>query len=151
MRLSRRLFIISGATLGGSLAIAAGGIGAYIGTHDRLQHQRKAAVDDEGYLVNLWIRIAPDNTVTVLMPHSDMGQGSSTGLAQIVADELDAHWDQIRIELAPPEVAWANGKPLEGFVNDMLPVPGWAEAFSEKAFFRIADLMNMQFARRRTN
>lgn len=144
MRLSRRLFIISGATLGGSLAIAAGGIGAYIGTHDRLQHQRKAAVDDEGYLVNLWIRIAPDNTVTVLMPHSDMGQGSSTGLAQIVADELDAHWDQIRIELAPPEVAWANGKPLEGFVNDMLPVPGWAEAFSEKAFFRIADLMNMQ-------
>jgi len=144
MGITRRLFLISGVTLGGGLAIAAGGIGTYVGIHDRLQHQRTGAVDDEGYLVNLWIRIAPDDTITVLIPHTDMGQGSPTGLAQIVADELDARWDQIRIELAPVDTAYANGKPLEGYVTEMLPVPGWADAFAEKAFFRIADMMNMQ-------
>jgi isoquinoline 1-oxidoreductase beta subunit len=142
--ISRRVFLISGATLGGALAIAAGGVGTYVGLHNRLSHQRAANSEGDGDLVNLWIRIAPDDTVTVLMPHTDMGQGSQTALAQIVADELDARWDQIRIELAPPDTAYANGKPVEGFVNEMRPIPGWADAFAEKAFFRIADFMNMQ-------
>ena len=143
MGFTRRAFLITGATVGGGLAIAAGGLGAHIALHDRLDHQRGAQAGD-GSLVNLWLRIAPDDTVTVLVPHTDMGQGSQTGLAQIVADELDARWNQIRIELAPPETAFANGKPFEGFVGEMMPIPGWADAFAEKAFFRVADLMNMQ-------
>ena len=144
MGISRRFFLLSGATLGGGLAIAAGGLGAYVGLHNRLAHQRSVPTDDDGVLINLWIRIAPDDTVTVLMPHTDMGQGSQTALAQIVAEELDARWDQMRVELAPVDSGFANGKPLEGFVSDAVPIPGWADAFAEKAFFRVADMMDMQ-------
>lgn len=54
-------------------------------------------------MVNAFVRIAPDNTVTVLCKHVEMGQGSYTGLATIVAEELDADWAQMRAEGAPAD------------------------------------------------
>ncbi|WP_158808156.1 xanthine dehydrogenase family protein molybdopterin-binding subunit [Beijerinckia sp. L45] len=53
---------------------------------------------------NAFVRIAPDNTVTVIVKHLDMGQGNTTGLPTIVAEELDADWSQIRFEFAPADV-----------------------------------------------
>ncbi len=52
---------------------------------------------------NAFVRIAPDNTVTVLSKHIEMGQGSYSGLARIVAEELDADWAQMRAEGAPAD------------------------------------------------
>ena len=43
-----------------------------------------------------WIRIAPDNTVTVLVPHCEMGTGVHTALAMMLAEELDADWARAR-------------------------------------------------------
>ncbi len=64
---------------------------------------------------NAYIRIAPDNTVTVLSKHIEMGQGSYSGLARIVAEELDADWAQMRADGAPANTKlYANlafGKP----------------------------------------
>lgn len=51
-----------------------------------------------------FVRIASDNTVTVVSKHLDKGQGVTTGLATIVAEELDADWSQIRTEFAPAKV-----------------------------------------------
>src|SRR5690348_14667887 len=48
-----------------------------------------------------FVKIAPDNTVTVLIKHIEMGQGPYTGLATLVAEELDADWSQMRAEGAP--------------------------------------------------
>src|SRR4051812_2866756 len=48
-----------------------------------------------------FVRIAPDNTVTVISKHLEMGQGPYTGLSTLVAEELDASWAQIRVEGAP--------------------------------------------------
>ncbi len=48
-----------------------------------------------------FIRIGADSTVTVLSKHLDKGQGSATGLATLVAEELDATWEQTRVEFAP--------------------------------------------------
>jgi isoquinoline 1-oxidoreductase beta subunit len=48
-----------------------------------------------------FIRITPDGWVTVISKHVELGQGSGTGLAAIVAEELDADWDKVRIEQAP--------------------------------------------------
>lgn len=49
---------------------------------------------------NAFVRVAPDNTVTVVIKHLEMGQGVYTGLSTIVAEELDADWAQIRTESA---------------------------------------------------
>ncbi|WP_163574870.1 molybdopterin cofactor-binding domain-containing protein, partial [Klebsiella pneumoniae] len=43
---------------------------------------------------NAFVRIAADDTVTVIVKHLDMGQGNTTGLATILADELDADWSR---------------------------------------------------------
>jgi len=51
-----------------------------------------------------FLRIAPDNTVTVISKHLEAGQGVWTGLPAIVAEELDASWDQMRVESAPAKV-----------------------------------------------
>ena len=50
---------------------------------------------------NGWVRIGEDDRVTVVMARSEMGQGSQTGLAMLLADELGARWDQVQIEQAP--------------------------------------------------
>lgn len=52
---------------------------------------------------NAFIRISADNSVTVVAKHIEMGQGSYTGLATIVAEELDADWSQVRVESAPAD------------------------------------------------
>ena len=54
------------------------------------------------------MRVAPDNTVTVLVKHLDKGQGIATGLSTLVAEELDADWKQMRAEFAPADASKYN-------------------------------------------
>jgi isoquinoline 1-oxidoreductase beta subunit len=53
---------------------------------------------------NAFVRIASDNSVTVVSKHLEMGQGTYTGLATLLAEELDADWEQVRVEGAPADV-----------------------------------------------
>ncbi|HEX7969195.1 MAG TPA: molybdopterin cofactor-binding domain-containing protein, partial [Stellaceae bacterium] len=70
---------------------------------------RVAAAGSDGVLApNAFVRIAPDNTVTVIIKHLEMGQGTYTGLATIVAEELDADWAQVRAESAPADASRYN-------------------------------------------
>jgi isoquinoline 1-oxidoreductase subunit beta len=52
---------------------------------------------------NAFLRVGADNSVTVIAKHVEMGQGSYTGIATIVAEELDADWAQVRVESAPAD------------------------------------------------
>ncbi|HKH35122.1 MAG TPA: molybdopterin cofactor-binding domain-containing protein, partial [Beijerinckiaceae bacterium] len=52
--------------------------------------------------VNAWVVIRPDDTIVVRIARSEMGQGTLTGLAQLVADELDADWKYVRAEYVSP-------------------------------------------------
>jgi isoquinoline 1-oxidoreductase beta subunit len=52
---------------------------------------------------NAFLRIGADNSVTVIAKHLEMGQGAYTGIATIVAEELDADWAQVRVESAPAD------------------------------------------------
>ena len=54
-----------------------------------------------GFAPNAWISIRRDDTVTVMVNHSEMGQGISTALPMIVAEELEADWSKVRFEIAP--------------------------------------------------
>ena len=80
-------------------------LGLVVGFHwmPRNAMAQKAAAGAPAAM-NAFIRIAPDNTVTVLSKHLEMGQGTYTGLATIVAEELDADWKQMRTEGAPADV-----------------------------------------------
>ena len=62
-----------------------------------------AAQSDRSKAINAWFRIAPEGTVTILSAGAEMGQGSMTSLALIVAEEMDADWSKVRIEWAPAE------------------------------------------------
>lgn len=82
----------------------AASLGLVVGFHwvpRNAMAQAKAAGKPQ--MINAFIRIAPDNTVTVLSKHLEMGQGTYTGLATIVAEELDADWNQMRAEGAPAD------------------------------------------------
>ncbi len=59
--------------------------------------------------INAWISVAPNNEVTVRVINMDMGQGAQSGLAQIVADEMDADWSKVRVEMAPVADAYMVG------------------------------------------
>src|SRR6202165_4932147 len=52
---------------------------------------------------NAFVRVGTDNLVTVICKHHEMGQGNTTGLASLVADELDADWSLVRTEYAPSD------------------------------------------------
>ena len=52
---------------------------------------------------NAFLRIGADNSVTVIAKHLEMGQGAYTGIATIVAEELDADWSLVRVESAPAD------------------------------------------------
>ena len=60
---------------------------------------------DNVFAPNAFLRVAPDNTVTIISKHCEAGQGIHTGLATILAEELDADWAQIRVEPAPADRA----------------------------------------------
>ena len=94
---SRRTFLKSTAVAGGALLI-----GFY------LPAGRKALAAVEttsaSFVPNAFLRIAPDNSITVIVKHLEMGQGVYTGLPMLVAEELDADWRQIKVESAPADV-----------------------------------------------
>jgi len=143
MSMTRRMFVFGGAAIGGGLALGVIGLGTHLALHDRLAVQREGNGKDT--LLNLWLRVNQDNTVTLLSPHTEMGQGAGTGLTQIIADELDLNWDQIKLELAPPSTEFSNGGVFEGFIGEMMgKPPKWAEHIASSAFNRLADVLNMQ-------
>ncbi|MBK7079952.1 MAG: xanthine dehydrogenase family protein molybdopterin-binding subunit [Betaproteobacteria bacterium] len=99
---SRRDFLAagSGLVLGLYLPTAAGQAGG--------PGRAGSAAAAAPFAPNAFVRIGSDNTVTVVAKHLEMGQGVYTGLATIVADELDAAWAQVRIEGAPADAARYN-------------------------------------------
>lgn len=66
--------------------------------------QEAAAAKPPALTPNAFVRIGADDTVTILSKHIEFGQGPWTGLATLVAEELDADWSQIRVQHAPGDV-----------------------------------------------
>ncbi|CAK0780805.1 isoquinoline 1-oxidoreductase subunit beta [Gammaproteobacteria bacterium] len=66
------------------------------------------AAPETTFAPNAFLRIGTDNSVTVISKHLEMGQGSYTGLATILAEELDADWASVRVEGAPADASRYN-------------------------------------------
>jgi isoquinoline 1-oxidoreductase beta subunit len=95
-RSSRRAFLKTAAATAAGLTI---------GFHWSGPLSRALADTSKDFAPNAFLRIAPNNSVTVIAKHLEMGQGTYTGLATIVAEELDADWAQIRVESAPADAS----------------------------------------------
>ena len=75
------------------------------------------ATEKSGQTLTPWVSIAPDDVITIMSAATEMGQGSMTSLPLIIAEELDADWDKVRIVPAPVNEA-IYGNP--GFCNGPL-------------------------------
>jgi len=91
--LSRRGFLKAAGVVGGGLVL-----GFFVPGANKLA---RAADAKKPITPNAFLRIAPDNTITVAINRLEFGQGVSTSLPMLIAEELDADWSQMRFELAP--------------------------------------------------
>jgi isoquinoline 1-oxidoreductase beta subunit len=89
-------------------------------------------------VLNGWVKIGVDNSVTVISPKSEMGQGVHTGLAMLLAEELDADWAQVRVEHAPIDAIYNN---LSALVDGLPFHPDDDSALKATAQWLTAKLM----------
>ena len=92
LTINRRAFIISSAALGGGLAFSL----------DLPFDPTLARAADGAPELTAWVVIRPDDTVVIRIARSEMGQGSLTGLAQLVAEELECDWSKVVTEYPTP-------------------------------------------------
>lgn len=98
-----------------------GGVGAGLTLGVSITNQKAFASEqsasDVSFEPNAFVRIGSDNTVTVMIKHVEMGQGTYTGLTTLVAEELDAAWEQMVPEGAPADASRYNNTlwgPMQG-------------------------------------
>ncbi len=89
----RRKFLKLSAGVAGSSLI--------IGVNWSCSSERPNDIDEDKFRPNAWLKIDPQGIVSVIVAESEMGQGPYTGLATILADELDLDWQDVRVERAP--------------------------------------------------
>ena len=89
---SRRQFLVATTAAGGGFAL---GINSLFGVSPA---QAQAAAEAAGPEVTAWVVIKPDDTTIIRIARSEMGQGSLTGLAQLVAEELECDWKKVTTE-----------------------------------------------------
>jgi isoquinoline 1-oxidoreductase beta subunit len=94
-KLSRRNFVIGSAAAGGGLAL---GFNLPAGFGEAAAQNAAAG----GTEVNIWVAIKPDDTCVIRIARSEMGQGTLTGLAQLVAEELECDWSKVATEQITP-------------------------------------------------
>jgi isoquinoline 1-oxidoreductase beta subunit len=92
MRITRRQFIVSTAAAGGGLAL-----GLHVPFGAAADAKSAAATE-----LNLWVAIKPDDTCVIRIARAEMGQGTLTGLAQLVAEELECDWKKVATEPITP-------------------------------------------------
>lgn len=136
---SRRAFISAAVVAGGGLVV---GVALRPGNLAK-DLQDKVAAEGQT-LVHAFLKIDQDNRVTVIVPHSELGQGAQTALAQMAAEELDADWDLVRIEEAPAMGEYASYALGRGVLLKDMPLPNAIVPTIDGVMMRITDAMNVQ-------
>ena len=99
--LSRRKFIVGSAAAGGGLAL---GVPLPFAFDSAAADAKTAAENGAGNVaeVNAWVLIRPDETCVIRIARSEMGQGTETGLAQLVVEELECGWKNVATDFVTP-------------------------------------------------
>lgn len=138
MKISRRRFLLSTAVVGGGVLI---GYSALKPSKHR-RANAELATGEERYVTS-FIKIEPNNKITIYVPHSEMGQGVHTSLPMMAADELDAAWEDITVEQAPAIDMFANGELVKGFAGEF-GAPSFLTGIINASAVTVAEVMNLQ-------
>lgn len=110
---TRRGFIGVGALAGGALIV-----GVAIRTGNPVGKLKPIVAGGEGEaLINAWVKIGADNLVTAIVPHCEMGQGAQSTIAQMLADEMDVNWENIRVMDAPADGNYVSQHTVRTFIG----------------------------------
>jgi isoquinoline 1-oxidoreductase subunit beta len=101
-KMNRRSFIVTTAAAGGGLAL---------GLDLRIGGPQVARAQGGAPEIGVWVVIRPDETVVIRIARSEMGQGTITGLAQLVAEELECDWSKVTYEYPTPGQSVARKRP----------------------------------------
>ena len=134
---TRRAVLSVGGVVGGGLVL---GLTEVAFAPNRLGILPKA--ERNASWLTVWLRITPDNVVTVMVPHCEMGQGVHTSLTMMAAEELDADWSLVRMQEAPAQDAFANAHVIRSFLPFEIP-PLLGRGF-DYAAFKVAQWVGLQ-------
>jgi isoquinoline 1-oxidoreductase subunit beta len=136
---TRRGFITAG-VVGGSALV----VGVAIRPGLRAPAMARYVAGEGESLVNAWVKIDASNLVTVIVPHSEMGQGAQTALSQMLADELDAKWEDVSFLEAPAEDEYANYALGKGFILGDAKIPALLAGTVDGVFMQVTKAMHLQ-------
>jgi len=136
---TRRGFITAG-VVGGSALV----IGVAIRPGHQAPGLSKYVAGEGESLINAWVKIDTDNKVTAIVPHSEMGQGAQTALAQMLADELDARWEDVSFLEAPAEDGYANYALGKGYLVGDMKIPELLVGTVDGVFMQASKAMHLQ-------
>jgi isoquinoline 1-oxidoreductase beta subunit len=136
---TRRAFITTGVLAGGTLIL-----GIAIRPGNRSAKVAGLIANKGDTVINIWLKISPDNIITVIIPHSEMGQGIHTTLAMMLADEMDADWSKVRFQEAPANKEYANYALAKGFLAGEANFPKFLIDTVDGVFLTAVKKLNIQ-------
>ena len=135
---TRRAFLTTGALVGGGLVV-----GVAIRPGHRTPKLASLVENNGETLINAWVKILPDNSIRVIVPHAEMGQGVHTVLPMMLADEMDADWSTVSMEQAPVDDEYASSDIVREFAFPN-KAPGIVEDTLKGITLKIAQQMSFQ-------
>jgi isoquinoline 1-oxidoreductase subunit beta len=139
MGVKRRIFLIGGA------AVVGGGIFALRWQHGAMQDRAKALTGQAGEATFTgWLKISTTDEITLYSPSVDMGQGTHSALAQMLAEELDADFSKLRVEQAPADPAFADAFIIESGARGTVAIPQAIASGLKPLFSFVARQMDFQ-------
>ncbi|MBL8643846.1 MAG: xanthine dehydrogenase family protein molybdopterin-binding subunit [Rhodospirillaceae bacterium] len=139
MKLSRRGMILSGLAVGGGLAVAYG----MKALDDGDARVKFGASTPEQFVLHAYVKISTDGRITVAVPQAELGQGVTTAIPMMVAEELDADWEQVAYELAPLDKAYGSYATAE--LTRIFMQPGLVADTARWALWQASPLFGLIF------
>ncbi|MEX3011616.1 molybdopterin cofactor-binding domain-containing protein [Hoeflea sp. TYP-13] len=131
-KIARRTFLIGTGAVAGGLAV-----GYYFYQREH-PNPLLADLDDGEVSFNHYVTVAPDNTITIIVPRAEMGQGVSTTLAALVAEELDVGLEDIVVEHGPASPAYMN----QAMLIESAPFPTFDRSFSAEGMRSVMEVIS---------
>ncbi|NBU25812.1 MAG: xanthine dehydrogenase family protein molybdopterin-binding subunit [Gammaproteobacteria bacterium] len=137
--MKRRTFLLAG--LGGVGALVVGW--AVLPAPTRLRGKAPLPLKDGELAFNGWVKIGADDAVTVIVPRCEMGQGVHTGLAMMLAEELDCDWRKVGIEQSPIDPIYRNFIVTQGSLPFSTEGDGRLRRIGRNVADKVTGLMGM--------